>query len=52
VRKDELEASKDALRALVAEGLASPPGRPWGEFKADLIARAQAHQRKPAKRPK
>jgi antitoxin ParD1/3/4 len=52
VRKDELEASKDALRAMVAEGLSSPPGLPWGEFKAELMARAQATQPKPAKRQK
>jgi antitoxin ParD1/3/4 len=44
VRKDELEAAKDKLRAMVAEGLASPPGRPWDEFKADLVARAQTHR--------
>lgn len=43
VRKDELEAAKDTLRALVAEGLASPPGRAWGDFKADLVTRAEAH---------
>jgi antitoxin ParD1/3/4 len=42
VRKDELEAAKDRLRALVAEGLDSAPGRPWDEFKAELQARAQA----------
>lgn len=40
VRKDELEAAKDQMRALVMEGLTSPPGRPWAEIKADLLARA------------
>jgi antitoxin ParD1/3/4 len=44
VRKDELEAAKDTLRALVAEGLASPPGRAWDDFKADLVARAEGHR--------
>ncbi len=44
VRKDELEAAKDKLRAMVAEGLGSPPGQPWGELKASLLARAQASQ--------
>ena len=52
VRKDELEAAKDTLRTLVAEGLASPPGRPWGEFKAELVARAQAHRPTMADQPK
>ncbi|HRH18332.1 MAG TPA: type II toxin-antitoxin system ParD family antitoxin [Aquabacterium sp.] len=47
VRKDELEAAKDQLRALVAKGLASPPGRPWDEFKAELVARAHAHPKAP-----
>lgn len=44
MRKDEIAAAKDALRALVAEGLASPPGREWGEFKAELVARAEQHR--------
>jgi antitoxin ParD1/3/4 len=44
VRKDELEAGKDTLRALVAEGLASPPGRDWRDFKASLVARAEEHR--------
>lgn len=44
VRKDEQEAAKDKLRALVAEGLASPPGRPWGDFKASLVSRAEEHR--------
>lgn len=52
VRKDELEAAKDKLRAMVAEGLASPPGRPWDEFKADLIGRAQTHRDTAALRSK
>ena len=44
VCKDEIAAAKDTLRALVAEGLASPPGREWGEFKAELVARAEQHR--------
>jgi antitoxin ParD1/3/4 len=44
VRKDEVEAAKDAFRALVAAGLASPSGREWGEFKAELVARAEQHR--------
>lgn len=45
VRKDEVEAAKDKLRALVAEGLASPAGQPWSDFKAGLIVRAEEHRR-------
>lgn len=44
--------SKDKLRAMVTEGLASPPGRPWSEFKADLVARAQTHRDMAAQRSK
>jgi antitoxin ParD1/3/4 len=43
VRKDELEAAKEKLRSLLAEGLSSPPGRAWDEIQADLLARAQNH---------
>ena len=39
VRKDEQEAAKDALRALIAEGLRSAEGRPWPELRAELAAR-------------
>lgn len=52
VRKDELEAAKDKLRALVAEGLSSPPGRPWDAIKAELVARAAADQRNDSDLPK
>ena len=41
VRKDELEAAKDEMRALLLEGLASPPGRSWDELKAELLQRTQ-----------
>jgi antitoxin ParD1/3/4 len=44
VRRDELEAAKDKLRALVADGLASPAGRAWGDFKASLVTRAEEHR--------
>ena len=52
VRKDELDAAKDKLRALVAEGLASPPGQAWGDFKATLIARADEHRTTLGQQPK
>jgi antitoxin ParD1/3/4 len=45
VRKDELEAAKDQLRTLLTKGLESPPGRPWDEIKASLLARAQQQSR-------
>ncbi len=44
VRRDELEAAKDKLRALVAEGLVSPPGGAWGDFKSSLVNRAEEHR--------
>jgi len=44
VRRDELDAAKDKLRALVAEGLASPPGRAWGDLKVSLVSRAEEHR--------
>lgn len=44
VRRDELEAAKDQLRSLVAEGLASPPGRAWGDLKTILVTRAQEYR--------
>ena len=40
VRKDELEAAKDKMRALLTQGLDSPVGRPWQELKANLLRRA------------
>ena len=42
VRKDEQEAAKEKLRSLVAEGLASPPGRSWDELQSDLRQRVNA----------
>ena len=41
VRKDELEAAKDQLHALIAAGLNSPPGKPWAELRGDLLQRAK-----------
>ena len=38
VRRDEQDAAKDALRALIADGLRSPAGRRWDELKAELAA--------------
>lgn len=39
VRKDEIEQAKTKLTALIAQGMASPPGRSWAEVKADMLAR-------------
>jgi antitoxin ParD1/3/4 len=39
VRKDEVEAAKDKLRAMLQEGLDSPHGQPWSELKAELLKR-------------
>ncbi len=39
VRRDEREAAKDALRALLMEGLNSAHGRPWQDVKAELRKR-------------
>ena len=41
VRKDELEAAKEQMRALIAAGLNSPPGEPWSALRDDLLKRAQ-----------
>ncbi len=46
VRKDELEAAKEKMRALIAEGLNSPPGRSWDALQSDLTQRLQ-RQTKP-----
>lgn len=46
VRKDELEAAKDRMRALIAAGLNSPPGKAWNELRDELRQRA-----KPSKAP-
>lgn len=51
VRKDEQEAAKDKLRVLVAEGLTSPVGRSWNELQSELLARAQARQRRDTDAP-
>ncbi len=40
VRKDEIEAAKDQMRALIAAGLNSPPGKPWDELRDQLLQRA------------
>jgi antitoxin ParD1/3/4 len=46
VRKDELEAAKEKMRALIADGLNSPPGRSWDALQSDLTQRLQ-RQTKP-----
>lgn len=46
VRKDEVEAAKEKLKALLMEGLNSPPGRSWPEIKADLLKRVPAPRTK------
>jgi antitoxin ParD1/3/4 len=42
VRKDELEAAREQMRALIAAGLNSPPGKPWNELRDDLLLRARS----------
>jgi len=37
VRKDELDAAKEKLRGLLAEGMQSPVGRTWEELKDNLL---------------
>jgi antitoxin ParD1/3/4 len=43
VRKDELEAAKDKMRALLIDGLSSPQGRSWDELKSDLLRRTRSN---------
>lgn len=42
VRRDEERASEERFKALIQEGLDSPPGRPWEEHRAELRARIDA----------
>jgi antitoxin ParD1/3/4 len=44
VRRDEERTKEARFKALIEEGLASGPGRPWPEVKADLLAKSQAHR--------
>ncbi len=44
VRRDEERTKEARFKALIEEGLASGPGRPWSELKADLLAKSQAHR--------
>jgi antitoxin ParD1/3/4 len=46
VRRDELEAAKDKLRAMLQEGLVSPIAGTWDDLKSDLMDRAAAHKSK------
>ena len=41
VRKDEIEAAKDELRAKLAAGFDSPPGKPWEQLRDELMQRAE-----------
>lgn len=40
VRRDELEAAREQMRALIAAGLNSEPGKDWGTLRDDLLQRA------------
>lgn len=51
VRKDEMEAAKDELRAKLADGLASPPGKPWQQLRDALMQRTQRAERPESSRP-
>jgi antitoxin ParD1/3/4 len=42
VRRDEIAAAEDALRARLVSGLASPPGRSWNEIEKGLRAQIPA----------
>ena len=44
VRKDEVEAAREKFKALLLEGLNSPPGRPWQEFKAEMLQIISDHK--------
>jgi antitoxin ParD1/3/4 len=41
VRRDEYEAAKDHLRQLIADGLASPVGKPWIALRDELQQRVK-----------
>jgi antitoxin ParD1/3/4 len=46
VRRDEMEAAKDQMRALIAAGLNSPPGKPWVELRDELLQRVKSSSAK------
>lgn len=47
VRKDEIEAAKDKMRALIMEGLNSPPSDvTWEELKAKSLQRIAEYKSK------
>lgn len=45
VRKDELEAARDRLRALITEGLNSGPGRPFDEVLNEMRSRTGRYRK-------
>lgn len=44
VRRDIERQSEERFRDLIEEGLASGPGRPWEEIRADFAKRSGAHR--------
>ena len=51
VRKDELEAAKDELRAKLAAGFDSPSGKPWQQLRDELMLRTDGAERPESFRP-
>jgi antitoxin ParD1/3/4 len=45
VRRDELEAARDRLRALITEGLNSAPGRSFDEVVEEMRHRIRSHRK-------
>ncbi|NJS37627.1 MAG: type II toxin-antitoxin system ParD family antitoxin [Brachymonas sp.] len=43
VRRDIERQSEERFKALIEEGLASGPGRPWDEIRADFLKRSGAY---------
>ncbi|MDP2792684.1 MAG: type II toxin-antitoxin system ParD family antitoxin [Sulfurisoma sp.] len=46
VRRDEIEEARERLSNLIAEGLESASGRPWGHLRAELLDRSNAPSQK------
>ncbi len=44
VRRDIERQAEERFKALIEAGLASGPGRPWEDIRADFSKRAQTHR--------
>lgn len=45
VRRDELEAAKEQMRALITAGLHSEPGKDWNTLRDELLQRASRRKK-------